>query len=118
MATLSEIAQAAIDRDALKLRALTQEFLGQQPDLIHLPRPMLSDPTQLAAAAALVELFALRQHQPPPGWAADIGPAPQPFFLVASALTMKHLRHLCETEAPEPLRKRGLYAPPNFLEFA
>ncbi len=25
---------------------------------------------------------------------------------------------LCEQEAPEPLRKRGFYAPPNFLESA
>jgi len=31
---------------------------------------------------------------------------------------MKRLRELCKTKAPEPLHKRGFYAPPNFLEFA
>jgi hypothetical protein len=34
------------------------------------------------------------------------------------AETMKRLRTLCETQAPEPMRKRRLYAPPIFLEFA
>jgi hypothetical protein len=41
-----------------------------------------------------------------------------PFYLLKVAASMKRLRELCETEAPEPLCKRGFYAPPNFLEFA
>jgi hypothetical protein len=47
-----------------------------------------------------------------------IGPVPEPVFLLESATRMKRLRILCETEAPEPLRKRGLFAPPDFLTFA
>jgi hypothetical protein len=31
---------------------------------------------------------------------------------------MKRLREVWVTESPEPLRKRGFYAPPNLLEFA
>ena len=33
-------------------------------------------------------------------------------------MKLRLLRALCETQAPEPLRKRRLSAPPNFLEFA
>jgi hypothetical protein len=65
-----------------------------------------------------VELFALRLQQMPPQWTKDVGGLPEPFYLLKAASTMKRLRALCETEAPEPLRKRGFYAPANFLEFA
>jgi hypothetical protein len=39
-------------------------------------------------------------------------------FVVKSAETMPRLRHLCETQSPEPLRRRGFLAPPDFLTFA
>ncbi len=32
-------------------------------------------------------------------------------------MTMKYLWALCEAESPEPLRKRGFYAPPDYLAF-
>ena len=47
--------------------------------------------------------------------AFDVAPTSH---LLESATTLKRLRILCETESPLPLRRRGLYAPPNFLEFA
>ena len=72
----------------------------------------------LAASASLLELFAGRLGQQAPAWTKPIGPLPEPIFLLKAAATMKHLRELCEREAPEPLRKRGFYAPPNYLEFA
>jgi hypothetical protein len=65
-----------------------------------------------------VELLALRSGQKPPQWTKDVGALPEPFYLLKAAANMKRLRALCETQAPEPLRKRGFYAPPNFLEFA
>jgi hypothetical protein len=64
-----------------------------------------------------VELFALRLHQPPPQLTIDVGSLPEPIYLLKAAESMKRLRVLCETESPEPLRKLGFYAPPNFLEF-
>jgi hypothetical protein len=77
-----------------------------------------NDSRLLAAAASLVELFALRLGQAPPLWTKDVGALPEPIYLLKAATSMKRLRELCETESPEPLRKRGFYAPPNFLEFA
>jgi hypothetical protein len=73
---------------------------------------------RLAAAASLVEPLALRSQQRPPSWTKEVGALPEPIYLLKAAASMKRLRELCETQAPGPLRKRGLYAPPNFLEFA
>jgi hypothetical protein len=80
-------------------------------------KPNFSDPVQLAIAAGLLELFATRRGQAAPTWVKNFS-SPTPFFLVAAAERMPRLRQLCEMDAPVELRKRGLFAPPNFLEFA
>ena len=118
MVAIERIAEAALKGESLLLRSLTQDLLGEKPQLKDYPRPETDDPLLLAAAASLLELYALRLHQPPPAWTQDVGALPEPIFLVKAAATMKRLRLLCETQSPEPLRKRGFYAPPNFLEFA
>ena len=118
MVRIEQLAEAAINQDALSLRSLTQDLLRERPQLKDFPRPTTVDYRTLVAAAALIELFAERLHQEPPAWTREIGPLPEPIYLVKAAATMKRLRVLCEQQAPEPLRRRGLYAPPNFLESA
>jgi hypothetical protein len=118
MISIEQLAEAAINRDALLLRTLTQDLLREDPTLKDFPRPVAVDFQTLAAAASLVELFAERLHQQPPDWTREIGSLPEPMHLLQAATTMKHLRELCEQQAPGPLRKRGFYAPPNFLESA
>ena len=117
MVTLEQLAEAALNRDNLRLRSLAQDWLAEHPRLTDVPHPRTGDPRLLSAAASLVELFAQRRRQDPPVWAREVGSLPEPFFLLEAAASMKRLRVLCETQAPEPLRKRRLYAPPNFLEF-
>ncbi len=118
MVTIEQLAEAALNGEGLLLRSLTQDLLGERPVLSECPKPQTNDLRLLAAADSLVELFALRLRQTPPRWAKDVGPLPEPIYLLKAATNMKRLRILCETESPEPLRKRGFYAPPNFLEFA
>jgi hypothetical protein len=118
MVTLEQLARAALNREGLQLRSLAQDFLRENHRLSNHARPATNDARVLAAAAALIELFAARQKQTPPNWTRDVGPLPEPHFLLESAAKLKRLRALCEAQAPEPLRKRRLYAPPNFLEFA
>ena len=118
MVELDAVATAALERDNLRLRSLVQDMLQESPQLEAWPEPKTRDPQLLSIAAGLVELLALRRHQPPPAWATAIGAAPEPYFLLKTATRLKRLRDLCLNEAPEPLRKRNLYAPPNFLEFA
>ena len=118
MATIEQLAEAALNGDSLRLRGLTQDLLREYPSLTDYPKPETDDSNILAAAASLLELFSFRLRQAPPVWTKDIGALSEPIYLLKAAASMKRLRVLCETQAPEPLRKRGLYAPPNFLEFA
>ena len=116
-ATIKQIAEAALAGEALLLRSLTQDFLREQVDLSACQKPATNDERVLSAAAALIELLAARAQQAPPVWTKDVGALSEPIYLLKAAATMKRLRLMCETEAPEPLRQRGFYAPANYLEF-
>ena len=118
METIERMAEAAINGESLLLRSLTQDLLREQSSLSDCPKPQTKDLRYLAAAASLVELLALRLRQSPPSWTQEVGALSEPIYLLKAAASMKRLRELCETQSPEPLRKRGFYAPPNFLEFA
>ena len=118
MTTIEQIATAVLDDDSLLVRALVQEFLGSQPTLADISRPEIDDPVLLAVTAALLELFALRQQQSAPAWTRQVGPVEQPRYLLKAATHMRRLRDLCHDAAPEPLRRRLLYAPPDYLAFA
>jgi hypothetical protein len=118
MELIEQVGHAALERDNLRLRSLVQDLLRSKIPFSKLPRPASRDPRVLALSASIVELLAARQGQTPPEWTKEIGAINEPFFLVESAARMKRLRELCETQSPEPMRKRHLYAPPNFLQFA
>jgi len=118
MDQIEQLAQAALARDHLKLRSLVQDLTRANINFGDLPRPTTPDSRLLAITASLIELLALRQKQNPPVWTKEIGPLKEPFFMLESAASMKRLRILCETQSPEPMRKRLFYAPPHFLEFA
>ena len=118
MEQIEQLAQAALERDHLKLRSLVQDFSRAKMDYSKLPRPSATDARLLVISAALVELLAQRNNQTPPAWTKEVGALKEPFFLLNSAATMGRLRTLCETQSSELMRKRLLYAPPHFLEFA
>jgi len=118
MVQLEQLAGAALSGDALVLRSLAQDWLRENPTIRDVAAPVSIDEDVIATAAGLVELFALRSQPPPPPLTANVGSARQPIFLVKAARTMHRLREMCVAESPLPLRRRGLYAPANFLSFA
>ena len=118
MVTLETLATTALRRDSLRLRSLAQDFVRDHPKLAAIPRPNIDNQQILGTAAALLELLAQHTGQAAPAWTREVGAVPEPTFLLEAATHMKRLRALCKSEAPEPLRKRGLYAPPDFLTFA
>jgi hypothetical protein len=118
MDLIEQLAEAALQRDSLRLRSLVQDMTRANIDWSSQPPPITTDVRLLAIAASLAELLAARQNQPPPAWTKEVRALQEPFYLLRSAESMKRLRTLCETQAPEPMRKRRLYAPPNFLQFA
>jgi len=112
------LSQAALSSNALLLREEVQIFLASRPIFSQLPAPDSLDDIIRSVAAGIVELLADRCGQTPPEWCHQIGPVPHPIHLLKSAATMKRLRELCEKESPLPLRRRNLFAPPTFLQFA
>lgn len=118
MVLIEEVAIAAIQGEALLARSLAQGWLAQTPHVAATPAPASQDPIVRAVAAGLVELFASRRAESAPDWTRSIGPVDQPVYLVRQSLTMPRLRTLCETESPEPLRRRRIFVPPNYLDAA
>jgi hypothetical protein len=82
MATIKELAEAAISGDNFALRSLYQDFAHESRRLSEYPRPQTNDKQVLAAAASLIELLAERSKQSPPAWTTEIGALPKPIYLV------------------------------------
>lgn len=118
MVQIERLAEAVLNGEGVEARSLVQDFFRANPKLTDIPQPKVDDNRLLAISASLLELFAQRMGQTAPAWTKSIDPLSEPMYLLKSAATIKHLRELCEKESPEPLRKRGFYAPPNYLEFA
>jgi hypothetical protein len=115
---LDQLVGALLAFDALSAREWIQDATRAGIQWHQLPCPTNDDSTALAVAAGIVELMAERSGQEPPDWTREVRPAPKPVFLVKAALTMPRLRKMCEDEAPMPLKRRRVFAPPNFLSFA
>lgn len=112
---LLDLVQALLQRDALAARQWVADAARAGFDWSRVSQPEGFDATQMAVAAGVTELMAARANVPPPAWTATVGAAPQTVFLVRAAETMPRLRRSCEAEGPEPLRRRNLLAPGEFL---
>jgi hypothetical protein len=115
---IRDLVAAVIDRDALRARQWVADAERAGYDWSRVAEPRELDPTGLALAAALVELISGRHGGKAPPWTSAVPAAPRRVFLVRAAETLPRLRRLCEEEGPEPLRRRGLLAPPDFLTAA
>jgi len=117
MTTIEQIGKAALNGDAIFVRALTQDLLSLYPVLAEVPKPESSDLELLAVSAAIIELLSLRRGENPPTWTQAIGALEKPVFLLRAATKMPRLREMCQDAAPYPLRRRRIYAPPDYLVF-
>jgi len=115
---LHDLVQALLRRDALAARQWVADAARQSFAWTAVRRPVGWGALELSVAAGVVELCASRAKQRPPSWTATVREAPAPVYLVRAAETMPRLRRLCETEGPEPLRWRHIFAPPEFLTIA
>ena len=115
---LRDLVRALLRRDALAARQWVADAGRESIVWADVPRPVGWAAVDLAVAAGVVELLASRSDQPPPSWTTAVEEAPIPVYLLRAADTMPRLRHSCETEGPESLRRRHIYAPPEFLTIA
>ena len=115
---LSDLVRALLSFETLVARQWVTDSLRSGMVWASVPAPTDLDSVALGVAAGVAELLAQRAAQAPPPWASLIGATLTPVCLVKAARTMPRLRRLCEEEGPEPLRRRGIMAPPEFLSVA
>jgi hypothetical protein len=115
---LHDLVRALLAFDTLAARQWVADSVREGLVWASIPAPVDLDPVGLGVAAGVAELLAARAGQPPPTWTSAIAAAPTQVCLVKAARTMPRLRQLCEQEGPEPLRRRGILAPPEFLKVA
>lgn len=115
---LRDLVKAVLGYDTLSARQWLADAERAGFRWADVPAPKGLDPTASALAAGITELMASRLGQVPPAWTSKVPAAPERIFLVRAAASMRRLRETCEREGPEPLRRRGLLAPPEFLTIA
>lgn len=115
---LRELVRALLSYDALAARQWVTDSLRHGIVWTSVPEPADLDAIGLGVAAGVAEMLAARVGQSPPPWTKTIEAAPVVVCLVKAAQTMPRLRRLCEQEGPEPLRRRRILAPPEFLKVA
>jgi hypothetical protein len=115
---LRDLVLALLAHDTLAARQWVSDAGGVGLSWTSVPRPLGLDAVAMTVAAGVAEMLAARAGQAPPVWTKEVAAASEPVFLVRSAEHMPRLRRLCEEEGPEPLRRRRLLAPPDFLTAA
>lgn len=115
---LRELVRALLAYDAITARRWVADSARQGLSWSSVPKPSDLSSLELQVAAGIAELLASRAGQPAPSWVNGVAAAAPPVWLVRAAKTMPRLRRLCEEEGPEPLRRRGIFAPPEFLTLA
>ena len=113
--TLADAACAALRGDHLLVRQWAIDTVRDQMAWCDVGRPNLQG-DELSVAAALVEVLAIRAGQIAPKWTADVPAASRSIYFVP--VTLPRSRRVSETQGPEPLRRRRIYAMPNYLAFA
>jgi hypothetical protein len=115
---LIELVTALADGDMLTARQWVADAAREGFEWSRVPRPQELPESWMAIAAGIVELLAGRAGQTAPAWTADVRAVSEPVYLVRAARNYPRLRRLCEEEGPEPLRRRRILAPPEFLTAA
>lgn len=110
--------EALMSFDALRARQWVADAMRMPIIWPEVARPTDMDAEQMAIAAGVVELLAARSGQQSPSWTVEVGESPRRIYLVRATESMPRLRKLCEEEGPEPLRRRQIMAPPEFLTVA
>lgn len=112
---LIELIAALADGDMLTARQWVADARPEGFNWTIVPRPRELPESMMAIAAGITEMLPARAGQTAPAWTADVRAASEPVYLVRAARDYPRLRRLCEEEGPEPLRRRRILAPPEFL---
>lgn len=112
---LRELVEALDGDDIMAARQWVKDAMREPIVFAALERPEGVDAAQLAASAGLAELLASRAGQAPPEWTKNVPPAPHQIWLDRALLNVPALRERCLNDAPPALKRRNVYALPDFL---
>ena len=115
---LEDLVQALLTFDTLAARQWVADAARAGIEWTRMPKPQFDTAEAEAVAASVADLLAQRNGETPPEWTREVGASPTTVMLVKAIATMPNLRVLCETEGPEPMRRRNILAPPEFLTIA
>jgi len=81
-------------------------------------RPVGLDTNELVVAAGLLELLAQRDGISAPAWTSGVQAASELIILDPGLERMRRTFERARTDGPEPLRRRNIVAPADFLKIA
>ena len=115
---LRNLVNAILVGDLLTARQWVADARRERLNWGTLPSPTGFSDREMTVAAGLVELFAQRAGETPPSWTETVGAERQPVMLDPGLDRMPRSFARAKVSGPEPLRKRNLFALPDFLDVA
>jgi len=113
---LRDLVRAILSGDLLAARQWVADAHRQRISWEAVGRPSGLDAREMAVAAGIAELLAGRAGAPPPPWTHSIGAQREPLFLDPGLQDMPRTLAHALSDGPEVLRKRNLFASPDFLD--
>ena len=115
---ITDLARALLDDRGAIVGQYTMNLFDETATFTDLPKPSPATYEELVVSAALLELFAARRGELPPAWTSEVGGLDAPRYLMGGyEKKYARLAEKWRSEAPEPLKRRNLFASAEFLEF-
>jgi hypothetical protein len=113
---LPDLVRAILSGDLLAARQWVADAHRTRVQWERFERPSGLDDREMTVAAGIAELLAARAGAPPPPWTISVGGQQEPLFLDPGLEKLPRTLARTKSDAPEPLRKRNLFASPDFLD--
>lgn len=115
---ITDLARALLDDRGAIVGQFTMNLFDQYYSFADVPKPEGSSYEEMVVSAALVELFAARRGESAPSWTTEVRGLNEPRFLMGGyEKKYPYLADIWYQEAPEPLKRRNLFASADFLTF-
>jgi hypothetical protein len=113
---VADLVRALLEGHLLVARQWVADALRSEVRWDEIERPTGLDERELTVAAGIIEMLAMRSGSAPPNWTCGVGANVTPLFLDPGLESMPRSLAHAKAHAPDALRRRNLYALPDFLE--
>lgn len=113
---LADLVRSLMSGNLLAARQWVADARRIKLDWERCARPEGLDQREAAVAAGLAELLSERDGASPPAWTSQVGGNREPVLLDPDLAAMPRTLKHALTEGPEPLRRRNIFAPRDFLD--